>query len=206
MPFTKERWQSSRLPAPNAWATSVSRQIRRPPPKNATTLKLLELMLTAPMAPALSGKCPTMTVSTMPMVIQPISARTSGSARRRVGRISARSVCRRSMALCGEPWKCKRGAENEQTAAVRDSRSEVRSWTESQRYPTPPGNADRCQNKRLAEKAIRKNMKTKGEQIGITTEAPRHGAVGLKFVPHTPGAMRMVVKRRELREKQFVRA
>jgi len=108
------------------------------------------------------------------------------------------------MAFCGEPWKCKRGAENEQTA-VRGSRSEVRSWTESQRYPTPPGNADRCQNKRLAEKAIRKNMKTKGEQIGIATEAPRHGAVGLKFVPHTPGAMRMVVKRRELREKQFVR-
>ena len=82
---------------------------------------------------------------------------------------------------------------------------EVRGWTESQRYPTPPGNADRCQNKRLAEKAIRKNMKTKGEQIGIATEAPRHGAVGLKFVPHTPGAMRMVVKRRELREKQVVR-
>src|SRR6266851_2355413 len=204
MPFTKERWQSSRLPAPNAWATSVSRPIRRPPPKNATTLKLLELMLTAPMAPALSGKCPTMTVSTMPMVIQPISARTSGKARRRVGRISARSVCSRSMAFCGEPWKCKRGAENEQTA-VRGSRLEVRGWTESQRYPTPPGNADRCQNKRLAEKAIRKNMKTKGEQIGIATEAPRHGAVGLKFVPHTPGAMRMVVKRRELREKQVVR-
>src|SRR5712692_2907223 len=119
MPFTRERWQSSRWPAPNAWATSVSRPIRRPPPKNATTLKLLELMLTAPMAPALSGKCPTITVSTMPIVIQPISARTSGSARRRVGRISARSVCRRSMALCGEPWKCKRGKENEQMAVVR---------------------------------------------------------------------------------------
>src|SRR6266851_2883385 len=81
MPLINERWQSSR------W----------PPPKKATTLKMPELMLTAPMEFALSGKCPTMTVSTMPMVIQPISARTRGSARRRVGRISARSVCSRSI-------------------------------------------------------------------------------------------------------------
>ena len=29
-------------------------------------------------------------------------------------------------------------------------------------YPTPPGNADGYQNKGLAGKAIRKNMKTKG--------------------------------------------
>jgi hypothetical protein len=31
---------------------------------------------------------------------------------------------------------------------------------------TPPGNSDGYQNKEVAGKAIRKNMKTKGEQIG----------------------------------------
>src|SRR6266851_6303041 len=97
MPLINERWQSSRWPAPKACATKVSKPISKPPPKKATTLKMPELMLTAPMEFALSGKCPTMTVSTMPMVIQPISARTRGSARRRVGRISARSVCSRSI-------------------------------------------------------------------------------------------------------------
>jgi hypothetical protein len=35
---------------------------------------------------------------------------------------------------------------------------------ESGVYPTPPGNADGYQNKGLAGKAIRKNMKTKDEQ------------------------------------------
>jgi hypothetical protein len=31
-------------------------------------------------------------------------------------------------------------------------------------WVTPQGNADDCENKRVAEKAIRKNMKTKDEQ------------------------------------------
>ncbi len=31
-------------------------------------------------------------------------------------------------------------------------------------YHTPPDNGDRCQNKGVAGKAIRKNMKTKGRE------------------------------------------
>ena len=45
-------------------------------------------MLTAPMASALLGRRPTIMVSTMAMLIQPISARMRGRARRRVGRSS----------------------------------------------------------------------------------------------------------------------
>ena len=48
--------------------------------------------LTAPMAVALLGRWPTIMVSTMAMLIQPSSARTSGMASRSVGRISVRSV------------------------------------------------------------------------------------------------------------------
>jgi hypothetical protein len=33
---------------------------------------------------------------------------------------------------------------------------------EESNTPTPPGNADRCETKGVAGKAIRKNMKTKG--------------------------------------------
>jgi hypothetical protein len=33
-------------------------------------------------------------------------------------------------------------------------------------YPTPPSNADGCENKGVAGKAIRKTMKTKGGQNG----------------------------------------
>src|SRR5882724_10760584 len=51
--------------------------------------------LTAPMATALLGRRPTIMVSTMAMLIQPSSARTSGMARRRVGRTSARRICMR---------------------------------------------------------------------------------------------------------------
>src|SRR5690242_21107442 len=99
MLLTRERWQSSRRPAPKAWETRVSRPLRRPPPKKARTLKRLVLMLTAPMASALLGGWPTMTVSTMPMVIQPISARTGGRARRSVGRNSARRFWRRDIGI-----------------------------------------------------------------------------------------------------------
>jgi hypothetical protein len=48
---------------------------------------------------------------------------------------------------------------------------------------TPPGNADGCENKGVAEKAIRKNMKTKGLQIdgtarGICKTMKTNGATG----------------------------
>src|SRR5208282_3625861 len=97
MPLIRERWQSSRWPAPKAWETRVSRPIRRPSPKKAKTMKRLELMLTAPMDSALLGRRPTIMVSTMTMLIQPISARTRGRARRRVGESSRRKVERESM-------------------------------------------------------------------------------------------------------------
>src|ERR1700730_16352738 len=60
--------------------------MRTPSPKNARTWKRLELMLTALMATALSGRRPTIMVSTMAMDIQPSSDRTKGKARWRVGR------------------------------------------------------------------------------------------------------------------------
>ncbi len=44
----------------------------------------------APRETAELGRCPTMMVSTMPMTIQPISARTSGRARCSMGGISRR--------------------------------------------------------------------------------------------------------------------
>src|ERR1700687_4485322 len=46
--------------------------------------------LTAPMATALSGSRPTMTVSTMPMLIQPISASAMGPASPSMGQSSSR--------------------------------------------------------------------------------------------------------------------
>ncbi len=39
--------------------------------------------------------------------------------------------------------------------------------------PTPRGNADGCERKGVAEKAIRKNMKTKGEAIGSGATAEK---------------------------------
>jgi hypothetical protein len=50
---------------------------------------------------------------------------------------------------------------------------------------TPQGNADGCENKGLAEKAIRKNMKTKGEQkprlklegLNVGTSGPKRNQV-----------------------------
>ena len=38
---------------------------------------------------------------------------------------------------------------------------------EERRTPTPGGNADDCQNKGVARKAIYKTMKTKGEQFDV---------------------------------------
>ena len=72
-----------------------------PSPKNARTWKMLELMLTAAMEAALLGRRPTIMVSTMAMLIQPISARTRGRARRRVGRSSERKVDQVSMSVLG---------------------------------------------------------------------------------------------------------
>src|SRR5271165_509044 len=108
MPLIRERWQSSRLPAPNAWETRVSSPARRPSAKKAKTMKMLELMLTAPMEAALLGKRPTIMVSTITMLIQPISASTKGSARRRVGGSSSRNVdqvsIERRKSVLGECW------------------------------------------------------------------------------------------------------
>jgi len=97
MPLTKEWKQSSRRPAPKDWETRVSRPMRTPSPKKAKTRKRLELMLTAAMDWALLGSRPTIMVSTMAMLIQPISARTRGRARWRVGRSSERRVGQGSM-------------------------------------------------------------------------------------------------------------
>src|SRR6266478_2312584 len=71
--------------------------MRRPSPKKANTRKRLELMLTAAMDWALFGRRPTNIVSSMAMLIQPISARTSGMARWRVGRSSERRVDQENM-------------------------------------------------------------------------------------------------------------
>ena len=56
-------------------------------------------MLTAPMASALEGRRPTIIVSTMIMLIQPISARMSGRARRRVGRSSWRKMGKKDIGI-----------------------------------------------------------------------------------------------------------
>jgi hypothetical protein len=55
--------------------------------------------LTAPMAAALSGRRPTMMVSTMPMTFQPISAITSGQANASSGRHSCRMFSRADIYL-----------------------------------------------------------------------------------------------------------
>src|SRR5580704_2833316 len=76
----------------------------RPSPQKAKTTKRLALMLTAAMDSALLGRRPTMMVSTMCMLIQPSSARTSGRARRRVGRSSERNSERRDMGRVEEVY------------------------------------------------------------------------------------------------------
>jgi len=97
MPLTSEWKQSSWRPAPKDWDTRVSRPMRRPSPKKTKTRKRLELMLTAAMDWALLGRRPTNMVSSIAMLIQPISARTSGMARWRVGRSSERRVGQESI-------------------------------------------------------------------------------------------------------------
>src|SRR5712691_1046688 len=90
----------------------------RPPPKRARTIKMLEPRLTAPMAVALLGSRPTIMVSTMAMLIQPSSARTRGTASRKVGRNSARSVWSASM-VEDKRNEFKRSGQKEQTGASR---------------------------------------------------------------------------------------
>ncbi len=90
----------------------MSSPINKPPPNNASTEKSVEPRLTAPMAVALFGKWPTMTVSTMAMLIQPSSASTSGSARRNVGRSSLRSV--EIVIMTGRFRKCMRSGTKSQ--------------------------------------------------------------------------------------------
>jgi hypothetical protein len=71
----------------------------------------------APLATALFGRRPTMIVSTTPMLIQPISARTKGSASRRVGQTSSSLVRVEDMnrLLCRKP----RGRGNKLQASGR---------------------------------------------------------------------------------------
>src|SRR6267154_3888795 len=72
--------------------------------------------LTAEMATALSGSRPTNMVSTMAMLIQPSSARTRGTASRKVGRNSERSVWNASM-VEDKRNEFKRSGPKEQTGA-----------------------------------------------------------------------------------------
>src|SRR6266446_910716 len=58
-------------------------------------------------------------------------------------------------------WK-KRLQPREKKGFASETQSHRGGGLESGVYPTPPGNADGYQNKGLAGKAIRKNMKTKG--------------------------------------------
>src|SRR6266478_5349668 len=88
----------------------------RPPPKRARTIKMLEARRTAPMAVALLGSRPTIMVSTMAMLIQPSSARTRGTASRKVGRNSERSVWNASM-VEDKRNEFKRSGPKEQTRA-----------------------------------------------------------------------------------------
>ena len=55
---------------------------------------------------------------------------------------------------------------------VFDSETQIADELETRRPPHPGGNADVSQNKGVAGKAIRKTMKTKGEQSAIGTQAP----------------------------------
>jgi hypothetical protein len=70
-------------------------------------------MLTAAIDWALLGRRPTIMVSTIAIEIQPISARTSGRARYRVGRSSERKVDQESIYQCkwGEGKKKRKNSE-----------------------------------------------------------------------------------------------
>jgi len=67
-------------------------------------------------------------------------------------------------------------------------------WAE-RRTPHPGGNADDCQNKGVARKAIRKTMKTKGRQIDL-----QRSYMELRDPPH-PGyfaqRVRKLLKRKD---------
>src|SRR5216684_4356 len=63
---------------------------------------------------------------------------------------------------------------------------EIQRWPSLQgarRRVTPSGNADGCEKKGVAGKAIRKSMKAKDRQIGLTR---RHRTTELTRRPHTP--------------------
>jgi len=61
-----------------------------PIPNTMTAMNIVEPVPTAPIAAGPSG--PTMTVSTIPMEIQPISAMTTGMATRSIWRSSDRTI------------------------------------------------------------------------------------------------------------------
>ena len=88
-PCCSQRTQSSRRPAPEDFATRASSPSMTPMPKTATAKKSELLIPDTPIAAGPSG--PTMMVSTMPMLIQPISARMTGPASLSIGR-SSRSI------------------------------------------------------------------------------------------------------------------
>src|SRR5260370_15319023 len=59
--------------------------------------------------------------------------------------------------------------------------------------PTPPGDLYGCETKGVAGKAIRKNMKTKGEPIGFATNAGKPEA-RRGYTPVVTGSMRNRVR------------
>ena len=86
MPWCSQRRHSSSRLAPADWDTSVSRPSISPIPKMTIAVKT---PLPIPVAAIAAGpKGPTISVSTRPMLIQPISARMTGMASRRRGRSS----------------------------------------------------------------------------------------------------------------------
>ncbi len=109
----------------------MSSPIKRPPPEESEHHKQVLLpRLTAPIAVALSGRWPTITVSTMAMLIQPSSASTRGSARRSVGRISLRKVERlsikkrsRKCMRCVAKWQSRSG---DREVAIETGRARLR--------------------------------------------------------------------------------
>ena len=85
-PWCSHRRQSSKRAAPAARETSASTPSINPAPK---IMIAVNTPLPIPVAAIAAGpRRPTMIVSTRPMLIQPISARTTGPARRRRGRSS----------------------------------------------------------------------------------------------------------------------
>src|ERR1043166_4460611 len=100
-PCCSHRTQSSRRPAPYDLATSASSPSMTPMPNTAIAKNSELLMPETPIAAGPSG--PTMIVSTRPMLIQPISARTTGPASLSIGRSSRSTPQCRLEGVSGGP-------------------------------------------------------------------------------------------------------